>query len=166
MIQEFVSQGLGLLFWNSITFLTVLLILAKFAWKPIMGSIKERENSISDALNAADKAKADIANLQAENEKMLESARLEREKIVREAQAVANNIVAEAKEKATLESNRLIESAKSIINNEKHAAILEVKNHAAVLSVEIAEMLVRRSLNNDGSQTQLVQEYIKEAKMN
>ncbi len=164
--MNLVTPDLGLLFWQSLIFFTVLFILAKFAWKPIVQALEERENVIADALGAAEKAKEEMKNLQASNEKMLQEARLERDKMMRDAQATANSIVAEAKEKATEEADRIVYNAKALIETEKNAALAEVKNTAADLSLQIAEKLLKKNLSGDDSQKALVNEYIKEAKLN
>ncbi|HVD96685.1 MAG TPA: F0F1 ATP synthase subunit B [Cytophagaceae bacterium] len=164
--MNLVTPDLGLLFWQSLIFFTVLFILAKFAWKPIVKALEERENVIADALSAAEKAKEEMKNLQASNEKMLQEARLEREKMMKDAQVTANNIIAEAKEKATEEADRIVYNAKALIETEKNAALAEVKNTAANLSLQIAEKLLKKNLSGDDSQKALVNEYIKEAKLN
>ncbi len=164
--MNLVTPDLGLLFWQSLIFFTVLFILAKFAWKPIVQALEERENVIADALGAAEKAKEEMKNLQATNEKMLQEARLERDKMVKEAQSAANSIIAEAKEKATEEADRIVYNAKALIETEKNAALAEVKNTAASLSLQIAEKLLKKNLSGDDSQKALVNEYIKEAKLN
>jgi F-type H+-transporting ATPase subunit b len=161
-----VSPDFGLIFWQTLTFLVVLFILGKFAWKPILSSLRERENTIDEALNAAKKAKEEMQKLQADNEKLLAEARLERDKILRDAQAAANNIISEAKEKAGAEGARLIENARQAINNEKQAALTEVKNLAANLSIEIAEKVLKRELADEKAQKELVNEFIKEANLN
>lgn len=164
--MNLVTPDFGLLFWQSLIFFTVLFILAKFAWKPIVKALEERENVIADALGAAEKAKEEMKALQASNEKMLQEARLERDKMVKEAQATANSIIAEAKEKATEEAERIVYNAKALIETEKNAALSEVKNTAANLSLQIAEKLLKKNLSEDDSQKALVNEYIKEAKLN
>lgn len=164
--MDLVTPGFGLLFWQTITFLIVLFILAKFAWKPIMSSLKERESTIEEALSAAKKAKEEMQKLQSDNEKLLAEARLERDKILREAQTAANNLVNEAKDKATAEGTRLIENARQAINNEKQAALTEVKNLAATLSIDIAEKILKRELADEKAQKELVNEFIKDANLN
>jgi F-type H+-transporting ATPase subunit b len=121
---------------------------------------------IADALGAAEKAKEEMKNLQASNDKMLQEARLERDKIIREAQSSANALISEAKEKAGEEADRIVHSAKALIETEKNAAMAEVRNTAANLSLEIAEKLLKKNLSGDESQRTLVNEYIKEAKLN
>ncbi len=164
--MNLVTPELGLLFWQTLIFLTVFIILGKFAWKPIVQALEERENVITDALGAAEKAKEEMKNLQASNEKMLQEARLEREKMMKDAQATANGIIAEAKDKATEEADRIVHNAKALIETEKNAALSEVRNTAANLSLQIAEKLLKKNLSGDDSQKALVNEYIKEAKLN
>ena len=164
--MDLVTPGLGLIFWQTITFLIVFFCLAKFAWKPILTALKERETTIESALSAAERAKADIADLQAQNENLLKEARAERDRILKEAHLASNSLLNEAKERATEEGNRLIENARSAIASEKQAALAEVKNFAANLSVEIAEKLLRRELSSENAQKELVNEYIKEANLN
>lgn len=164
--MELVTPDLGLLFWQAVTFLIVLGLLAKFAWKPIMNSLREREETIQEALSAAARAKEDMQKLQAANENLLQEARLERDKILREAQASASAIVNEAKDKAVVEGQRLIETARQTINTEKQAALTEVKNQAASLSIQIAEKLLKKELSGEAAQKELVREYIKEANLN
>jgi len=161
-----VQPDFGLLFWQTVTFLIVLFILGKFAWKPILGALKEREADIEEALSAAENAKEEMKRLHAANEKLLQDARLERDKILKEASAVANTIITEAKDKATAESNRIVENARIAINNEKLSALTEVKNQAATIAIDIAEKLLRKELSDSTAQKELVSEYLKEAKFN
>ncbi|MBO9701578.1 MAG: F0F1 ATP synthase subunit B [Sporocytophaga sp.] len=161
-----VQPDFGLLFWQTVTFLILLFILGKFAWKPILGALKEREADIEEALSAAENAKEEMKRLHAANEKLLQDARIEREKILKEASAVANSIITEAKDKATAESNRIVENARIAINNEKLSALTEVKNQAATLAIDIAEKLLRKELSDSKAQKELVSEYLKEAKFN
>lgn len=164
--MDLVAPGLGLLFWNTLTFLTVLLILWKTAWKPITAALKEREDGITTSLHLAEKAKSDMKLLQSENEKMLQEARLERDKMMKEAKVIADKIVADAKGKALEESNKIVASAQEAIQNEKMAALTEVKNQMANLSVSIAEKLLRNELSNKGAQTKLIEGYMADIKMN
>jgi F-type H+-transporting ATPase subunit b len=164
--MNLVTPDFGLLFWQTLIFFTVLIILGKYAWKPIVKALEERENVIADALGAAEKAKEEMKNLQASNEKMLQEARLEREKMMKDAQLTANGIIAEAKDKATEEADRIVHNAKALIETEKNAALAEVRNTAASFSLQIAERLLKKNLSGDDSQKALVNEYIKEAKLN
>lgn len=160
--MELVTPGIGLIFWQTITFLIVLFLLGKFAWKPIMKALNDREAFIEDALSAAEKAKLEMQGLKAENEKLLAQARLERDKILREATEAGNNLVEMAKEKANEEGARMITIAREAIENEKRAAIAEVKNQAASLSIEIAERILRRELSDPMAQQALAQDYVRE----
>ena len=160
--MELVTPGIGLIFWQAVTFLIVLFLLTKFAWKPIMKALHEREASIENALSAAEKAKLEMQGLKAENEKLLAQARLERDKILRDATEAGNNLVERAKEKANEEGARMIAMAREAIENEKRAAIAEVKNQAAALSIEIAERILRRELSDPQAQQALAQDYVRE----
>ncbi|GAA4422476.1 F0F1 ATP synthase subunit B [Pontibacter saemangeumensis] len=160
--MELVTPGIGLIIWQTITFLIVLFLLTKFAWKPIMKALHEREASIENALSAAEKAKLEMQGLKAENEKLLAQARLERDKILKDASEAGNNLVERAKEKANEEGARMIAMAREAIENEKRAAIAEVKNQAAALSIEIAERILRRELSDPKAQQALAQDYVRE----
>jgi F-type H+-transporting ATPase subunit b len=164
--MDLITPGLGLIFWQTVTFLIVLFLLAKFAWKPIMSSLKEREDSIEQALSAAERAKEEMIKLKAANENLLQEARIERDRIIKEAYAASTAMVNEAKDKATAEGTRLIENARAAIQTEKQSAIAEVRNQAATLSLQIAEKLLKRELSSDASQKELVSEYIKESNLN
>ncbi len=164
--MELVTPGIGLIFWQTVTFLIVLFLLSKFAWKPIMQALHEREASIENALSAAEKAKLDIQGLKAENEKLLAQARLERDKILKEASEAGNQMLETARQKASDEGDRMILNAREAIENEKRAAITEVKNMAAQLSVDIAERILRKELSNPQAQQALAQDYIKEVTLN
>jgi len=165
-LLSIITPDLGLFFWQTVIFLITLFILSKFAWGPIMSALKEREDSITDALSAADKARADIQQLQAKNEALLAEARVERDKILADAHKAATTMMDDARVKATTEGNRLMEAARVSIQTEKNAALHEVKNYAATLAVEIAEKILRKELNNAEEQKKLVSEYIKEVNLN
>ncbi|WP_121236561.1 F0F1 ATP synthase subunit B [Hymenobacter sp. BT730] len=160
------NPSIGLLFWQLVIFLILLFLLTKFAWKPILSSLKERENSIEGALRMADQAKLEMQLLKAGNEKLLAEARLERDNILKEASAIATQQIEDAKTKASEEGQRLISQAREAIQNEKNAALAEVKNTAAQLSIDIAERILRRELTDASAQTQLVDSYLKEVKLN
>lgn len=164
--MELITPNIGLIFWQLVIFLIVLFLLAKFAWKPILNSLKERENSIDEALRMADQAKLEMQQLKAGNEKLLAEARLERDRIIKEASSVSNQLIEQAKTKATEEGARMITQAREAIQNEKNAALAEVKNTAAQLSIDIAERILRRELTDANSQKQLVDSYLKEVKLN
>ncbi len=164
--MELVQPAFGLVFWMLVSFLIVLFILGKFAWKPILKALKERETSIEDALRSADKAREAMENLKADNEKLLNEARAERERMLREARDTKDAIINEAKGKATTEANRLLQMAREAINNEKQAAITELKNQVATLSIEIAEKILREQLKDSAKQKELAEKYLKEVKLN
>lgn len=164
--MELVKPDFGLVFWMTISFLIVVFLMRKFAWGPILSSLKDRENSIAEALNAAKKAREEMAGMKAENEKILLEARNERDRILKEAREAKDMIVNEARTKAQTEGDRMINLARQTINNEKMAAITELKNQVATLSIEIAEKVMRQQLSNDEKQKALVQELLKDVKMN
>jgi F-type H+-transporting ATPase subunit b len=165
-LLSLISPDLGLFFWQTVIFLVTLYLLSKFAWGPIMSAMKEREDSITEALSAADKARTDIEKLQAANDTLLAEARVERDRILGDAQKVATALMDEARVKASAEGSRLIEAARASIQTEKNAALNEIKNHTAILAVEIAEKIIRKELNNSEEQKKLVNEYIKEVNLN
>jgi len=164
--MELVTPGIGLIFWQTITFLLVLFLLGKFAWKPILGALKAREYSIESALKSAEKAKNEMAKLKADNEKLLSEAREERDKMMKDAMAAANSIKEEAKEEASKTTAKMLSDAKATINAEKNAALAEVKNQVASISLEIAEKVLRKNLSDDKVQQELLNEYMKDLKLN
>ena len=164
--MDLVTPGLGLIFWQTVTFLLVLFLLSKFAWKPIMASLREREASIENALSMAEKAKLEMQTLKAGNEKLLAEARAERDRILKEASDASNQMIEAAKTKANEEGDRMIAQAREAVVNEKRAAIAEIKTLAGSLSVEIAEQLLKRELKDASAQQQLVSDYMKEVTLN
>ena len=161
--MKLVTPDIGLLFWMLVSFSILLILLRKFAWKPILASLKEREESISGALNQAKKAKEEMLALKSDNEKILAEARNERDKILKEARDAKDSIINEARSKATTEADRLLQIAREGINNEKMAAITELKNQVATLSLEIAEKLLKEELSSADKQRDLVRVYLSEA---
>ncbi|WP_027126212.1 F0F1 ATP synthase subunit B [Gelidibacter mesophilus] len=164
--MDLITPGFGLVFWSLITFFFLLVILKKFAWKPILGAIDERENGIKNALEAADKARMEMENLKADNERILNEARAEREAMMKEAREIKNKMVSDAKEEAQEQANKMIAQAQEAIANEKRSAMAELKNHVASLSIEIAEKVVREELSNKGKQLELVESMLSDAKLN
>ncbi|WP_224995431.1 F0F1 ATP synthase subunit B [Cesiribacter sp. SM1] len=158
--MELVNPGIGLIIWTAITFIIVLLLLRKFAWNPIMEGLRQREDFIDESIRAAENAKAEMANLRAENERLLDEARAERERIIREANVAAKNLIEEAKGEAQKQAQRQLDEARIAINTEKQAALADVKRQVAQLSLEIAEKLLRRELSNESAQKALVQDYV------
>ena len=150
--MELIKPEIGLIFWMSISFLMVLFILGKYAWPMILKALKEREESISNALNSARKAKEEMAALNADNEKLIIQARGERDLLLKEARDTRDSIVAEARNKAQSEANKIMTQMRETINNEKMAALTELKNQVAAMSIEIAEKILRHELSNDEKQ--------------
>ena len=161
-----VTPDFGLLFWMVLVFLTVLFVLKKFAWKPILGSLKEREDSIENALLSAEKARDEMAKLQEGNEKILTEARQEKTEMLKEARDIKQKMIDDAKGKAVEEANKMIEAAKIAIQNEKASAIEDIKQNIAEISVNIAEKILKQQLKDDKQQKELMDKYIKEIKLN
>lgn len=164
--MDLVTPDVGLLFWTVISFFVLLFLLRKFAWKPIVGTVNDREKSIREALASAENARLEMENLQADNERILKEARAEREAMLKEARELKTKIVADAKDEAQEQASKMIEQAQTAITSEKKSAMAELKNHVAGLSVEIAEKMVREELSNKDKQLKLVDEMLGEAKLN
>jgi F-type H+-transporting ATPase subunit b len=164
--MDFLTPGTGLLFWQIVIFLLLVVLLSKFAWKPILASLKEREESIQTALESAEKAKIEMASLKSDNEKLLKEAREERDQILRIARDAANRIHDDAQVAAKKNADRIIEDAKAIIQTEKQAALRDVKAQVAMFSLAISEKLIKRNLSEDKQQKELVDSYIKDLKLN
>lgn len=164
--MELVNPGIGLIIWTAITFVLVLLLLRTFAWKPILEGLRQREDFIDESIRAAENAKAEMANLKAENERLIDEARAERERIIREANVAAKAIVEEAKGEAQKQAQRQLDEARIAINTEKQAALADVKRQVALLSLDIAEKLLRHELSDEAAQKALVKDYVSELKVN
>ncbi len=164
--MELVQPGIGLIIWMTVAFSILLWILAKFAWKPIMKGLKEREDSIDEALNAANTAREEMKELKFSNEQLLKEAKEQRDIILREARQVKESIIEEAKEKAGSEANRIVEGAKESIQNEKMAALTEMKNELATLSIDIAEKILKEELESKDKHKALIDRLVKEASKN
>ncbi|MCG2417413.1 F0F1 ATP synthase subunit B [Aequorivita sp. F47161] len=156
----------SLIFWTTIIFLLLLFLLRKFAWKPILGAVRSRESSINDALEAAEKAKLEMQNMHADNEKLLQEARAEREAMMKEARELKTKMINDAKEDAKLEADKMVAQAQAAIESEKKAAIAELKQQVASLSLDIAEKVVKHELSDSDKQMKLVNEMLGEAKLN
>jgi F-type H+-transporting ATPase subunit b len=161
-----IEPGIGLLFWMTLTFVILLFLLAKFAWKPIVNAVNERETSIVDALNQAKLAKKEMEELKADNERIIREAKIERDAILKEAREIKDRIVGEAKDVAKVEGDKLIEAAKQTINAEKNAAMADIKTQIGALSVNIAESILKQKLDNTEAQNELVQNYINKSNLN
>ncbi|EDM45264.1 ATP synthase, subunit B (H(+)-transporting two-sector ATPase) [unidentified eubacterium SCB49] len=156
----------GLFFMQAIILIILIVLMIKFAWKPILDALQTREDGIQDALDSAEKAKLEMANLNADNERLLKEARAERETMMKEAREMKAKMIADAKEEAQAEANKTIENAQAAIESEKKAAVAELKNTVASLSVEIAEKMVKSELSNKDKQLELVNSMLNDAKLN
>ena len=164
--MDLITPSVGLIFWTAVVFIILLVLLRSLAWKPILSAVKEREQSIEDALNAAKKAKEEMALLNAQNEKIMKEARAERDAILKEAREMKENIINEAKNSATVEANKFIENAKTAIQNEKASAMADIKNQVGQLSIEIAEKILTKELADKSAQIALVNDVIDQVKFN
>jgi len=164
--MELVTPAFGLVFWMFLSFGVIVFVLKKFAWKPILATLKEREEGIQHALDAAKRAKEEMATLQSNNERILNEAKLERDQLIKEAREMKDSIIAEAKSKANIEAERLLTSARETINNEKLAAITELKNQVATLSLEIAEKILKEELSSKDKQKALITSLLADVQLN
>ena len=156
---------IGLVIWTAFIFIVLLIILRAFAWKPILGALKERENSITESLKSAESARDELASLKNDNEKLLAQARAERDLIIKEAQASADTFKTQQMTKASEEVEQFISKSKAAFESEKNAAISSLRKEAASLSVELAEVILKKELENKAAQDLLVSEYLKGANL-
>ena len=164
--MDLVTPDVGILFWTFISFAVLLFLLKKFAWKPIVRTVNDREQSIREALASAENAKLEMQNLHADNERILKEARLERETMLKEARELKSKMITDAKDEAQTQASKMIEQAQSTIQSEKKAAMAELKSHVAGLAIDIAEKVVREELSNKGKQLELVETMLGEATLN
>jgi len=164
--MELIKPDLGLLIWMLISFSVVVYILAKFAWKPILSALRQRERSISKSLEAAQRAKDEMAKIEFGNEKITQLAKTERENLLKEAKEIKNNIIEEAKKTAKQEAKKIVEEARQSVEGEKNQAINEIKNQIASLSVDIAEKIIKQNLGDESTQKSLVDDLIKDIDLN
>lgn len=162
LISEF---SFGLFFWQLLIFIFLVLLLKKFAWKPILDTVNERESSIKNAMSEAEKARNEMASIQESNQKVLKEARAEREALLKEARVTSAEMVALAKTNAQIEANKIIAQAQEAIINEKRTAVNELKNQVAQISLEIAEKIIETELDNKDKQAQLVDKLLKDASL-
>jgi F-type H+-transporting ATPase subunit b len=144
--MSIVTPGFGLIFWTTLTFLLLLFILAKFAWKPILKAVHEREEAINTALKTAEAAKAEVESMRRSNDQLIKEARSEREAIVKEGRAMRDAMIAEAKEAASAEAGKILEAARAQIHQDKMAAVTELKNQVGQLAIDMAEKVLRAEL--------------------
>jgi F-type H+-transporting ATPase subunit b len=160
--MELVTPALGLIFWTTVVFLLLLLLLKKFAWKPILSAVEERNNLINDSLQAAEKARDEMSELNSNNEKIIAQAKLDRDNLLKEAREMKSQIISQAKDQAELQAEKLVNSAKEQISNEKMKALTELKNHVADLSIEMAEKVLSNELSDASKQKELINRSLKE----
>lgn len=163
LISDF---SLGLFFWQFLIFVGLIFLLKKFAWKPILDAVNEREEGIKNALLAAENAKRDMQNLKSDNEKLLAEARLERDTMMKDAREIKEKMINDAKTEAQVAGQKMIEQAKAAIESEKNAALAELKSQVSTLSLDIAEKLLKEELSNKEAQTKLVEKMLGDIKLN
>jgi F-type H+-transporting ATPase subunit b len=164
--MDLVTPDVGLLFWTFISFAILFLVLKKFAWKPIVGTVNDREQSIKDALASAENAKKEMQNLTADNERILKEARAEREMMIKEARDLKTKMISDAKEETKATTDKMIIQAQEAIENEKKSAMADLKNQVASLSVEIAEKVIKGELSNKDKQLKIVEDMLGETTLN
>ena len=163
LINDF---SFGLFIWQTIIFVGLIFLLKKFAWKPILDAVNEREEGIKNALLSADNARKEMQNLQSDNQRILQEARMERDALLKDAREMKDKMVADAKNEAQAQGQKMIEQAKAAIESEKNAAMAELKLHVSTLSLEIAEKLLKDELSNKEAQVKLVEKMLGDAKLN
>jgi|SRR5688572_1063378 len=164
--MELLNPGIGFIIWMTIAFFLLLLILTKFAWKPIVKAINKREDSITQALNSAKEAEKKLSALKSENEALLAETKKERDLILKEAREAKEKIINDAKVIAQQEAARLTAAARENINNEKMKAVTELRNQVAILSVEIAEKILKEKMGDNAKQTEVMENILKEVTLN
>ena len=164
--MDLVTPGIGMLFWTTVFFLMLLFILGKFAWPAILSAVHARNDSIKKALESAEKAREEMAKLQADNEKILAEAKAERDALMKDARDVKDKIIAEAKITAGEEASKLVKNARAAIQSEKMSAIVEIKEQIAMLSVDIAEQVLKSKLSDDKEQKELVSKLVDDIDLN
>ena len=164
--MDLLNPSFGLIIWTLIAFLIVFFILKKYAWKPILDSLKEREQNISDSILSAEKVRAEMAELKSENEILLAEAREERAVMMREAKETRDKIIAEAKERAREETNKIVSDAQNTINQQKMAAVIDLKNQVGKLVLEVSERVLRRELSDREAQEKYIKELSEKVELN
>ncbi len=164
--MDLLTPGFGLFFWTLIAFLTVFFLLKKFAWKPILAALSERENNIADSIASAEKVRNEMASLKSEHEVLLNQAREERTMLLKEAKETRDRIVNEAKEVAKEEAGKIMAETRQQIEFQKNAAIVDVKNQIGMLVIEVAEKVLRKEMANKQEQTNYIKELASDIKLN
>ena len=164
--MDLLTPSIGNIFWAAVVFIFLVILLGKFAWKPILSAINTRETNIVDALNQVKLAKAEMADLKADNERIIREAKIERDAILKDAREIKDKIVGEAKDAAKAEGDKMIEQARQTINSEKNAAMADIKSQIGLLSVNIAETILKQKLDNNEAQNQLVENILNKSNLN
>ncbi|MBN8821999.1 MULTISPECIES: F0F1 ATP synthase subunit B [unclassified Spirosoma] len=164
--MELLTPNIGLLFWQIVAFGGLFFILRSFAWKPILASLKEREENIQSALDLAEKTRREMAAMKADNEKLLAQARSEREAILRGAKETADKLIAESRDKAESEGKRILEQARETMQNERQALVMQMKKEVVSLSLDIAEKVLRKELSDKSAQEKLVNDLVATSSLN
>lgn len=164
--MQLVTPAIGLIFWTVLVFLILVFLLAKFAWKPILNAVNNRETSIAEALAAAQQARDELALLEARNEELLQEARRERDAMLKEARQIKDRIVIEAKSAAKFEAEQIVAQARETIETEQARALAELKSEVAVLAIEVAQRIIHKELSADSDQRELAAKMLNELKVN
>jgi F-type H+-transporting ATPase subunit b len=164
--MDLITPDFGLFVWQTVVFLILIFLMAKFAWKPILGAVKLREDSINESLDSAENARKEMQNLKADNEKLLQEARLERDAMLKDAREIKEKVIAEASAEAQAKADKIVAQAQVTIQNEKNAAMADIKNQVATLSIEIAEKVVREQLSSKDKQQKLVESMLEDVTLN
>ncbi len=164
--MQLLTPAFGLIIWTLLAFLIVFFILKKYAWKPILNSMNQREKGIADSLATAEKIKLEMTQMKSEHEELLIKAREEREQMLRDAKDTKDKIISEAKEQAKVETNKIIADAQSVIEQQKMAALTDLKNQVGTLVVEVSEKILRRELSNKQEQEKYIKELAENVKLN
>lgn len=164
--MDIITPAVGQLFWGGLVFIILLVLLGKFAWKPMLTSVNEREKSIKDSIELAEKTKAEMVALKSQNEDLLKEARIERDKMIKDATETAKKLIEESREEGKAQQAKIVAEAQKIINIEKAAAISELKTQVASLSLEIAEKIIKGELASDDKQKALAQQIANDISLN
>jgi F-type H+-transporting ATPase subunit b len=164
--MDLITPEFGLFFWQTIVFLILIFLMARFAWKPVLNGLRQREETINDSLASAENARKEMQNLKADNEKLMQEARAERDAVLREARELKEKIFADATEEAQEKADSIVAQAKTSIEMEKRAAMADIKNQVASLSIQIAEKVVRKELSSKEKQHQMIDDMLGDVTLN
>lgn len=164
--MQLLTPALGLIFWTTLIFLTIVFILGKYAWKPILKALDDREKTIDDSLKTAERMKQEMANMHSEHEKLLNEAKAERSSILKEAKDMKDSIISEARNQAKAEQTKIVEDARREIENQKMAALTEIKNSVGAMVLQVSEKVLQRELKDKTAQTEYMSQLIKDTNLN